>query len=273
MRKIIYLLGLISSTFAVFSQNLPSSEILHQPTIFITNLSSIQDSLIFYPEENIDSLIQNFNNQHTQKEFSSVVSAFGVGIETNIDPLLTGQWTTIMLNKDNDSIMEEYKVWRIKLTSPNAYSLSVFFDNLNLPENSSLFIYNNYLTQIAGPFTETYNRQIALSSGLIQGESVTIEFVYKANDEFTLISPFKITGVVHDFNNEFENMIGKLKPNIIGSCHNNVNCLIGDDWQIVKQSVVLIHHYNHKGISYTSTGTLLNNTKRDNAWVGLGVFN
>src|SRR5690554_1869348 len=59
-------------------------------------------------------------------------------------------------------------------------------------------------------------------------------------------------------------MIGKLKPNIIGSCHDNVNCLIGDDWQIVKQSVVLIHHYNHKGISYTSTGTLLNNTKRDN---------
>lgn len=69
-----------------------------------------------------------------------------MGIETNIDPLLTGQWTAIMLNTDNDSIMEEYKVWRIKLTSPNAYSLSVFFDNLNLPENSSLFIYNNYLT-------------------------------------------------------------------------------------------------------------------------------
>lgn len=133
-----------------------------------------------------------------------------MGIETNIDPLLTGQWTAIMLNTDNDSIMEEYKVWRIKLTSPNSYSLSVFFDNLNLPEDSSLFIYNNYLTQVAGPFTETYNQQIALSSGLIQGESVTIEFVYKATDDFTLISPFKITGVVHDFNNEFENMIGKL---------------------------------------------------------------
>jgi hypothetical protein len=88
----------------------------------------------------------------------------------NISPNTDGQWETI----------NDYKVWRYKMTSTNAYAMMVILEAFHLTSSATLFVYNEDKSYIAGPYTEQYNNEAQiLPIRLIPGENLTVELKIK----------------------------------------------------------------------------------------------
>lgn len=176
---------------------------------------------------------------------------FAKKFDINIHPQNAGEWETF----------DNIKVWRYKLSSEKAFSMMAIFENLNLPDSSSLFIYNEDMTQILGPFQSTYNQSGILPTELIEGSSIIVELVVPVTD-YQELPYFTITSVSHDYWNLIDilngNEKGKLASKIL-KCHNNINCQEGDDWQTHKKAVAMIVVDG----SALCTGSNINNTNFD----------
>ena len=87
--------------------------------------------------------------------------------EADIDPKTYGKWETT----DDD-----LQVWRLKIISPQALSLSLGFTSFNMPAGGCLFVYSPDHNQVLGPYTIDDNAEHGqLWTPTIDGEEVVIE--------------------------------------------------------------------------------------------------
>jgi lysyl endopeptidase len=94
---------------------------------------------------------------------------FGYAIETNIG-----------LNNSGDffNLSDGYILWSLRIISPNAYSINLVFDELNIVEGAELFIYNSDKTMIHGPYTSSYNSKAGnITTDLLEGDQIILEFI------------------------------------------------------------------------------------------------
>lgn len=263
-RKMLLTLTFIASfSFWAAAQDIPP-DILLVPTATIYDIPPVDDELLLNPEEDIDSLrsvVEELELGQTEgyKVFGTVMD---IDLPALVDAGFMKPYEIILGNGD------KYTVSRLKVRAPDAYSLSVIFDQLELPDDASLFVYNEDMSRVEGPFTATYNAQGGLATTLLAGESITIEFVYKGSQLSSL--PFLIEGINYDFRNEVAVLYDQqnITPGNLSACHNNVNCDEGNDWRVIQRATVLIHHFQLKGkgnqkYAVTSSGALVNNTKND----------
>jgi hypothetical protein len=175
---------------------------------------------------------------------------FAKKFELNITPRNAGIWEDV----------GDVKVWRYKITSNDAYSMMVMFKDLKLPEDASLFVYNEDMSYISGPFTAGYNANNVLATELIPGGSIIVEMVCDAR--YTRDAYFNIASVSHDY----WNVIGVISGNgkdkhsmSILNCHKDINCPEGSQWQNHKRSVARIVIDGNA----LCTGASINNTNFD----------
>lgn len=187
---------------------------------------------------------------------------FAKGFDLNIATNNSGSWESI-----DDSI----HVWRYKITSANAYSMNLLLENIHIPENSSVFIYNDDLSYVVGPIKYGVNQYGVYHSEFIPGSSISIELVIER--QLQSERPyFTITGVAHDYYDFFGYIYysdGTEFAERIDDCINkDINCSIGSDWQTQKRSVALMvvniprRFIGRKDVGYC-TGSLINNTNFD----------
>ena len=87
--------------------------------------------------------------------------------EADIDPKSYGKW---------EMIDDELQVWRLKIISPRALSLSLGFTSFNMPAGGCLFVYSPDHNQVLGPYTIDDNAEHRqLWTPTIDGEEVVIE--------------------------------------------------------------------------------------------------
>ncbi|MFT6147659.1 MAG: hypothetical protein ACJAUH_000336 [Saprospiraceae bacterium] len=99
------------------------------------------------------------------EELSGKPYRFAKKFPINISPNTDGQWQTI----------NNYKVWRYKMTSADAYAMMVILEEFNLTSSASLFVYNEDKSFIAGPYTSQYNNEAQiLPIRLIPDENLTL---------------------------------------------------------------------------------------------------
>jgi len=92
---------------------------------------------------------------------------FATTTEVNIDPKTYGTWET---TKD------ALQVWRLKIVSPQALSLSLGFTSFNMPAGGCLFVYSPDHNQVLGPYTLNDNAEHGqLWTPTVDGEEVVIE--------------------------------------------------------------------------------------------------
>lgn len=165
-------------------------------------------------------------------------------------------------NSQNSGIWEQLedgrRVWRIFLSSPGAYSLGLEFSKFELPKNASLFVYNYQSNRILGAYTEKNNKVSGkFTIEPLKGDEIIVEYIEPLNAEFDV--KLEIGTVLHDYKNIFNQLRGETSlVKSSGSCNININCPVGDDWQIEKQSVC---HILYNG--YIASGALINNTSFD----------
>lgn len=150
-----------------------------------------------------------------------------------------------------------FDIWKLKIRSEGAKSLSLIFDKFHLPGAARLFLFNEEKNHYLGAYTSFNNkasRKFAVSP--VAGDIITIQYEIPSDSDKG--DDFIISRVNHDFTGILKYNYRRPSGNLPGECNIDINCDIGNDWSNVKDAVCRI-------ISGTEicTGTLLNNTAED----------
>lgn len=186
-------------------------------------------------------------------------------LQNGVSPLVFAKKFAVSLTPTNSGTWEEVEglmVWRLHIESEKAFSMMLIIDSLNLPPHSSLFLYDRDMSYVAGPYTESYTESSSvLPTPLIPGSQMTVELVYERD---SLESPpsFVISSISHDYANVYGYLDEVYKDGFAGTilgCHNDINCNVGDPWQVEKRAVARIV-IDGDGLC---SGALVNNTLSD----------
>ena len=157
-------------------------------------------------------------------------------------------------------------VWRMVIEAPNALAMSVRFQEFDLPEGASLYIWNRDRIEFIGGFDHNNAKAWGgLATGLVAGQSLVIEL--HSPSELADACSLVVDQVVHAYRDiagkaaiEAESTGLQRGPfGNSGECNINVNCPEGATWQCEKRSVALII----QGGFAVCTGALVNNTAQD----------
>ncbi|HET9570246.1 MAG TPA: trypsin-like peptidase domain-containing protein [Bacteroidales bacterium] len=146
------------------------------------------------------------------------------------------------------------KIWKVGIRSNGAFSLNVLFNEFNIPEGATLFLYNSDRSMVKGPFTRT-NRPNGgeFSVAPIDGDELVIE--YHEPSDATFIGKIRITEVNHDYRGVLR--LSPIYDPVDMPCLPDVSCNSALD--TINRSVCLLII---NGTNYC-TGTLLNNTAKN----------
>lgn len=158
---------------------------------------------------------------------------FAKAFDFNFSTSNSGTWESV----------GDVHIWRYKITSYNAYSMMTVLEDINIPENAGIFIYNEDMTHVVGPITSSVNQYGVYASELIRGASIIIELIIQG--EYRIDNPyFTITEAAHDYYDfygyVFYNDKSKFAKRIDDCINKDINCPIGADWQTHKRSVALM---------------------------------
>lgn len=168
---------------------------------------------------------------------------FGYEHIVDIDILQDGN---AQFNKNGD------KVTLYAIECPEALSVNVVFNNFELSENATLYVYNEDKTEFIGAHTSANNNdQKMMGVDLIHSDKIIIE-VYEPKEEIGL-STLELGTIVHGYLNVQEVAMKAL--NSSGDCNVDVNCPAGAGWEMQRNSVGML--VNGGGFC---TGSLINNT-------------
>ena len=198
------------------------------------------------PAFDIQKFIEEDEMERTSSQQKPYRFANPISVDFNMNT--HGTWN---INDDGSSI------WQFRIESPGAHSLNVIYDRFNIPEGAEFFVYSEDREMVLGAFTN-YNHKPhgGFSTAPVVGDVIILEYNEPASPEFS--GEISIDIVAHDYRDVFFNEERGYGDS--GSCNNNVNCAVGDDWRDEIRSVAMILT---SGGSRLCTGSLVNNTSQD----------
>ena len=233
-----------------------SQEYFLNPTSMVNSNAKSDIPLFVCPTLDVDALkAEDIANDTIALGPRPFAIALDVGLSTNTD----GAWETV------DSV----QVWRQQIFSDGAYGLMVKLENINIPEKSSIFIYNDDMTYIVGPLQYELNQHGTYLAELIPGQSVTVELVTIDKVE-TNIPYLTISSVAHDYMNLSAPHL--LASPIMPCVDIDVNCPQYDSWVDQKRSVGMLVLQRSDGRFTTMSGALINNTLNNGKPLFLTAF-
>jgi hypothetical protein len=156
------------------------------------------------------------------------------------------------------------KIWRLRVKLPEALSTNALYDKFWLPKGVKFFVYSEDTEQYIGAITSDYiggsrENPIAFASAIIYGESVVFEYYQPASvSDSAVISISRIDYGYRYVNNPYVlRGFGDSE-----SCHVNINCSEGNNWQTEKHAVARVNVSGPEGSGWCSCA-LVNNTNND----------
>lgn len=194
-----------------------------------------------------DPLLLDGMRKSTHNSYKKALE-FATERTVDISPEQNGEWV----------ITGGTHVWRAHLISPDAYSLGVLFSEFDLENGAKLFVYDPTGKHIKGAFTEENNKEFGqFYVGHVPGEEVVIEL--QTNDPGRNYGSVRIGALSHAFLPVYaEKSTNNIGLGTSQACEIDVNCAEGEEWQILKRSVV---HINTT--TQLCSGALVNNTAYD----------
>lgn len=160
----------------------------------------------------------------------------------------------------SNQIIGENQVWTLEIQSAGAKALNLYFDNFQLPESGSFFVYSPVYDHIAGAFTSENNRPSNLfATQMIPGERMILEYSEPASNGNTQ-AVIRISDVGYHYRGTSALLGEKIDESDF--CQVNINCPEGDDWQREKRGVTKLL-MKEGSSSYLCSGSLINNTAQD----------
>lgn len=143
-------------------------------------------------------------------------------------------------------------LWRFRIQSQDAVSLSLAFTRYLLPSGASLFVYDPNHNRIRGPYTAADATNGAHRTPLVRGESITVELIVPSGKRRAV--GLTIGEVVHGYRS-----LSDAPSSKAGTCNLDVACDEADPWRDQVRSVGR-YTYVRNGIARVCSGALVNNT-------------
>lgn len=242
--KIVSLIGAL----LLLSAAVAAAKMYRPPASFSADVADLAavDRHVMRPVDNAALLAAA---KRAESERAAAPYVFAHALEVDLDPESSGTWETL----DDGS-----RLWRLRIASPTALSLSLGFSRFDLPEGAELWIYSPGREVVEGPYTARHrSRHGRLFTPVIPGNEAVVELWVPAAAEGPLA--LRLARVHHDFR-------GFAKTH--GTCNNDVICPEGDPWRDQIRSVARL---SINGTTLCS-GQLVNNTAEDDTPYFLSAF-
>lgn len=172
---------------------------------------------------------------------------FGAIHYTQISPDSHGEWL---------STQDGGAIWQLKLSSPEALTMNLAFENTIIPEGNELYVYDEDKSFILGAFTQNHVYEGQLGTELLPGSVIVVEYYVPAVNMQNK-GNFTITKVVHGYRSAAEFQEKAFGSS--GNCNMNVACPDGSPWaDQIRSAVMLV-----SGSNGFCSGALINNTLQD----------
>lgn len=214
---------------------------------------SVKDIPAFYESQVLNKPDLSFiTTEDLLRDKNGMFYRAGVSVPVQINTENSGTWHELP-NGD--------RIWRLRITAPDALALGVYYDHFWLPPGGHLYLYDQSGEQILGAYTEKNNSEEgSFVTELVRGESLTLEYLEPSRTwGMAVISISELAYVYRGVKQHF----GQLKDyGDSESCEVDINCPEGANWQDEKKGVARI--FLKAGTSYGwCTGTLINNVNQD----------
>lgn len=154
-----------------------------------------------------------------------------------------------------ETLADGRALWRKRVQSPNASSLSFAFGEYRMPAGGELYVYNLDHSDVRGPYTAEHNSSGQLWTALVRGREAIIEVSLPAaaRDQLKLQLTQANAGFLEFWNASAD------ATDKSGSCNIDVACADGDAW---RDDIRAVARFTIAG-QYLCTGQLVNNTALD----------
>lgn len=180
-------------------------------------------------------------------------------------PFKFGESIPFQLNIKNDgewTVFPNARVWRAKIKSQNAVSISLHFSKFYLPSQSELYVIGK--DNIIGALTGRLNNKsnFLFSTSPIAGDEVILEY-WEALDD--VVDPISVKRESISVILELESVVHGYKQTMFetgqsGSCHVDVACPEGNKYRDIINSVGML--ITDRGQRLCS-GAMINNPRQD----------
>jgi hypothetical protein len=177
-----------------------------------------------------------------------VAPRFAKTIDVAYTPDNSGTWETL----DDGS-----RLWRLRISSPGALSLSLGLRRFKLPAGSAFWVHAADGSGVQGPYTTADTNALGeIWTAVVLGDEIVGELHVPAKLE----AEIEISSVNHGYRffGEGERAVASRQ----GNCNIDVICREGDDWRREIRSIARIT-FSDGVFLYSCTGQLLNNTTQD----------
>jgi len=171
------------------------------------------------------------------------VPRYALRRRAEINPATHGRW---------QRLRDDQLLWRLRLSSPGALSLSLGFTRFAMPTGGRLTISSPDGRHSVGPFTERDNKSHGqLWTPPLLTDDLVLELTLPETEARSL--ELELTAVNHGYAGFGE------PPPKAGACNLDVACAPGEEWSELARSVALVTIAGQR----FCTGFLLNNTAYD----------
>lgn len=224
--------------YFIFNFGLTQDNIGGKPFSIENNLE-LNIKQIVLPQVNVEKLLnEDFNH------IPGTPMRYGYKFDVNYSLNNSGSWVEL---ENGD------RIWQLAILSQDAYAISLEYDDFYLPKNSSLYIYNQNTTMIAGGYTSVNNQDDKLfSTPLIEGELIIIEY-YESQESYGE-GIININYVIHDY----KDILNFSNSRESRSCGDNVVCNSANSYE---DQINATSWLDMGG--YMCSGAMINNTSFD----------
>jgi len=200
------------------------------------------------PELDVDSLLAE--DAARESAGKPAPARFAMGLPVVFTLANSGTW---------EDLGDGSWLWRLRIASPGALSLSLGLKRFDLPDGAAFWVHDRDGALVQGPYTaENQNALGGLWTAVVLGDELVAELHLPAGKEANL--GIHLVNHGYRFFGESEATAGAKR----GACNINVICPQGDPWRNQIRSVARITFTSGAG-SFLCTAQLVNNTAEDNA--------
>ena len=239
-------IALLSVLFAVWLVVGPSTGAAQTPSDRFGSLRALADVAVqTLPASDVPDASPAATASPTQ----IVPYEYGVLVESGVDAGTGGTWERA----------DGRWIWRMRLQSPDARSISAAFDRFDLPEGARLYVRNPDGTQVHGPYRAADARNGEHRTPLVRGGAMVVELVVPGDRREDV--DLRISHIVHGYRSILPSGRDGA-PAKDGACNVDITCRQALNWFPVYRSVGL-YTFEIGGTASVCTGSLVNNTAED----------
>lgn len=210
-------------------------------TVFLVSQVAVSQTLPM--SQKLDGLkdiieLDDFKIEFSKQEIQEVIKSD----ETKQSPMRYGIARETILNIDDIGDWEDAegigRIWRFRISAPNAKGLSLIFDKFDIPQGAEFYIYDSKSSEIFFTFTHRdMTKSGRLGVGPIGGEDIILEYFVPYN--ISNRGKIEISKVTYGIN-YIANSNLKALDDPDNHCHVDINCAEGEFWQNEAKGIVRI---------------------------------